>query len=198
MSAAQRSPARSKREMHPEADGATGGAAAFASSLLPLPNAPSAQLSVAVPSAEDGSSSSDVPSPLRCRGGGATSPAETGSPEQVANELQVAAEIQRLLRQTRKRKLEIVERDCAEQLDAAWLGTEQTSWERERAPSPSSWMPAADSEEEGVEGDEQESGEAARPTPDVSDPMASLPPPSPPSDQPHKVRATASACRDDV
>ena len=54
----------------------------------------------------------------------------------------MAAEIQQLLRRTRKRKLEIVEKDAQQLFEAASLGTELTSWERERAPSPSSWNPA--------------------------------------------------------
>ena len=82
----------------------------------------------------DGSRSSGV---IRCRGGGATPP--PSPPEVAASELTVAAEIQQLLRKTRKRKLEIVERDALELIDAVWLGSEQTSWEREDAPSPSSW-----------------------------------------------------------
>ena len=82
----------------------------------------------------DGSRSSGV---MRCRGGGATPP--PSPPEVAASELTVAAEIQQLLRKTRKRKLEIVQNDALGLIDAVSLGSEQTSWEREDAPSPSSW-----------------------------------------------------------
>ena len=98
-------------------------------------------------------SSSSPPNTLRCRGGGATPPPSPGSPVDAANELQVAAEIQQLLRRTRKRKLEIVERDAQQQLEAlsTEICTEQTSWEREAAPSPSSRRPVDDEDDNKVE-----------------------------------------------
>ena len=129
-------------------------------------------------SSMDAGSSADVPSPIRCRGGGATPPAEPGSPEQVVNELAVAAEIQRLLHNTRKRKLEIVERNTLGTLEAAWLGTEQTSWERESAPSPSSWNPAATDHDEASRDDEaleiSESAGRALDESDQLEPVASV------------------------
>ena len=109
--------------------------------------------SSAASSADGASSSADGgrTSP-RMRGGGATPPASPASPEAVATELQVAAEIQRLLRATRKRKLAIVERDTLESLEVATLSSEQTSWERDAAPSPSSWnRREADSDDDEAE-----------------------------------------------
>ena len=96
--------------------------------------------------------------PLRCRGGGATPPASPGSPTDAASELEVAAEIRQLLRRTRKRKVEILEHESVSALEATLLGDEMTSWERDAAPSPSSWnvAPANDTDDE----------------PDVSDPLA--------------------------
>ena len=78
---------------------------------------------------------------IRCRGSGATPP---GSPTETAeSHLEVAAELQRLLSRTRKRRHDIVEHEAIGELEATSLLDEQTSWEREAAPSPSSWLALA-------------------------------------------------------
>ena len=105
---------------------------------------------------------------MHLRGGGAKSPDPV---EPAVVQLEVAAELQQLLRKARKRKLEILEHEAHSQLEAAsvTLGTEQTSWEREAAPSPSSdptkWLAAttAEEDEDGEEDDE------LPPPPDISD-----------------------------
>ena len=53
-------------------------------------------------------------------------------------ELQIVAEVAALLQRTRKRKLEIVEREAEAHLEASTIADELTSWERDAAPSPSS------------------------------------------------------------
>ena len=70
----------------------------------------------------------------RLRGGGAP-PSPTD--EAPSPELEVAAEIQSLLHKARKRKLEILEQEALGAIASASVADEPTSWERERAPSPS-------------------------------------------------------------
>ena len=117
--------------------------------------------------ASPSASASASPS-VRCRGGGATPPLSPTEPAAAVEQLEVAADIAALIRRTRKRKLEIVEREVQDALGAGSITYEPTSWERESAPSPSSWLAAAESGHENAAADDSAEPEGNRPPLDVS------------------------------